>query len=157
MTQTVAQKPRTGRVSPFSLAPWFPRELFELDQLFDSLNSNQANMTNQLVTRMDVSETDHAIEVQMDLPGVKPEDVEITVENNMVTIRGQRMEEREQKDNNRQFHAVERRFGSFSRSFTLPTSIKESEAVAEFRDGVLHVTFPKSEEVKPKKISIKTK
>ncbi|MBX3416402.1 MAG: Hsp20/alpha crystallin family protein [Pirellulaceae bacterium] len=157
MSQSISQKPRSRRVSPFSLAPWFPREVFELDQLFDSLVPNQVNPASQLMTRMDVSETDHAIEVQMDLPGVKPEDVEITIENNMVTIRGHRMETREEHDKNRQFHSVERSFGSFSRSFALPTSVKDSEAAAEFREGVLHVTFPKSEEVKPKKINIKSK
>jgi HSP20 family protein len=156
MSQAISQKPRTRRVSPFSLTPWIPRDFLDFDNLFEAINdsSNNSLMTN-FTTRMDVSETEHAIEIRMDLPGVKPEDVDITVENNMLTIRGERSEEKEEHDKKRQFHSIERRFGSFSRSVALPMSVIESEAVAEFNEGVLKVVLPKSEEVKPKKINVK--
>lgn len=156
MSQGISQKPRTCRVAPFSLAPWIPRDFLDFDNLFEAINdsSNTGMMTN-FTTRMDVSETENDIEVRMDLPGVKPEDVDITVENNMLTIRGQRSEEKELHDKNRQFHSIERRFGSFSRSVALPMSVKEGDAVAEFNEGVLRVVLPKSEEVKPKKINVK--
>jgi HSP20 family protein len=153
MSQSISQKPRTRRVSPFSLAPWIPRDFLDFDNLFEAISDNSNNtMMSNFTTRMDVSETGDAIEIRMDLPGVKPEDVDITVENNMLTIRGQRSEEKEEHDKNRQFHSIERRFGSFSRSVGLPTSVNDNDAIAEFNEGVLRVVLPKSEGVKPKKI-----
>jgi HSP20 family protein len=102
---------------------------------------------------VDMSETDNAVEVRMDLPGVKSDDIDIQISGNMLTVTGQRQEEKEEKG--RTFHRVERRSGSFSRSITLPTTVNENEVAAEYRDGVLNITLPKTEQSKPHKIKVK--
>ncbi len=141
---------------PLSMVPWFPKELFELDGVFDSLMSRQnESPADMLGVRLDLTENDQAYEVQLDLPGIRPEDVDIQVENNLLTIRGQRREELEEGGKDKQYHRVERRFGSFSRSVVLPATVSDSEAVAEFKDGVLKITLPKSEQARPRKINIK--
>jgi HSP20 family protein len=106
------------------------------------------------VPSVDLSENDTAVEVRMDLPGVKPKDIDIQVSGNVLTVSGQRDEEREEKG--RTFHRVERHSGSFSRSLTLPTAVNESEVAAEYRDGVLMITLPKIEQSKPHKIKVKS-
>jgi HSP20 family protein len=112
-------------------------------------------MSDAVNARMDVIETDQSCEVVMDLPGVKADEVDIHVENNVLTIRGERREEKEERDERRQFHRVERRFGSFARSVVLPCPVNDAEAAAEFRDGVLKIVLPKTETAKPRKISVK--
>ncbi len=155
MTTSVSNV-RRKRNSPFSMIPWFPRELFDLEGAFDSiLNEQGEHITEILGTRLDLVETDQAYEVHMDLPGVKPDQVDIQVNNNMLTIRGQREEQHEEGGKGKQYHRVERRFGSFSRSVLLPNSVNDFEAVAEFDDGVLRITLPKSEQARPRKINIK--
>jgi HSP20 family protein len=128
-----------------------------MDDMFDQFLGE--NVDNQLAAiinaAMDVSETDQAFEVKMDLPGVSPDNVDIQIDNNTLTVRGQRSEESEEKDEKRQFHRVERSFGSFARSIVLPTSINEDETAAQFKDGVLKIVIPKTEDSKPRKISIK--
>jgi HSP20 family protein len=106
-----------------------------------------------LAAPVDVSETDTAVEVRMDLPGAKPDDIDIQVSGNLLTITGQRKEEKEEKG--RTFHRLERTSGSFSRSITLPAAINENEVAAEYRDGVLTITLPKSEAARPHKIKVK--
>jgi HSP20 family protein len=102
---------------------------------------------------LDLSETETAVEVRMDLPGVTAKDIDIQISGNVLTVRGQRQEEKEEKG--RAFHRVERSYGSFSRSGTLPCPVAESEVAAEYRDGVLTITLPKTEESKPHKIKVK--
>lgn len=156
MTQLVSSKPAVRRRSPFGLTTWIPRDLLDFERVFESMfDGNGNSMVDQVTARMDVVETDQACEVVMDLPGVKPEEVELHVENNVLTIRGERKEEREESDERRQFHRIERRFGSFARSVVLPCPVNDAEAAAEFRDGVLKVVLPKTESAKPRKISIK--
>ena len=104
---------------------------------------------------MDVAESDHAFEVKMDLPGVASNDVDVQIDNNTLTVRGQRSQEKEEKDEAKHFHRVERYSGSFSRSVVLPSAINEDETVAEFKDGVLKITIPKTDDAKPRKITIK--
>ena len=102
---------------------------------------------------VDISENDHAIVLEAELPGMKPENVELLIENNVITLRGERrVESKEEKEN---YHRVERSYGSFTRSFTLPRTVTGEDAQAEFRDGVLRVTLPKREEAKARKIEIK--
>jgi HSP20 family protein len=86
----------------------------------------------------DVSETDHAVEVRMDLPGIKPEEIEIHLSNNLLTVSGERKEEKEEKG--KTFHRVERRMGSFSRSIMLPCCVQESKVDAKYKDGVLSIS-----------------
>ena len=104
------------------------------------------------VPALDFSENAEGYLVEAALPGVKPEDVEITVENNVLTIKGEtRQEVDEQKRN---FHRVERRFGAFQRTVGLPTTVKADAIQASLTDGVLRLEIPKAEEVKPRKISV---
>ena len=105
---------------------------------------------------IDVSETDDAVEVKMDLPGVKPDEVNVEVRDNVLTVSGERQEDKESEEGNgRKYHRVERRYGSFSRSVWLPCAVKDSKADAQYQDGVLTIKLPKSEEAKPHKIKVK--
>ena len=101
---------------------------------------------------VDIFEQDGHIVLKAELPGVDPKDVEVRVENNVLTLRGERKLDSEvQKES---YHRVERAYGSFSRSFTLPSVVDTEKIKAEYRDGVLRVNLPKREEAKPKQISI---
>ena len=104
------------------------------------------------VPALDLSETGEGYLVEAALPGVKPEDVEVTVENNVLTIKGETRQEVDDKQRN--FHRVERRFGSFQRTIGLPTTVKADAIQASLTNGVLRLEIPKAEEVKPRKISV---
>jgi HSP20 family protein len=101
---------------------------------------------------VDIYENKDQIVLEAELPGMNREDFELTVENNVLTLRGERrFEKRDDTDN---YHRVERAYGSFSRSFTLPQSVSGEGATAEYRNGVLRVTLHKREEVKARRIQI---
>jgi HSP20 family protein len=104
------------------------------------------------VPALDLSETAEGYLVEAALPGLKPEDVEITVENNVLTIKGETRQETDSKQRN--FHRIERRFGAFQRTIGLPTTVKADAIKAELTNGVLRLEIPKAEEVKPRKISV---
>ena len=104
------------------------------------------------VPALDLSETTEGYLVEAALPGVKPEDVEVTVENNVLTIKGETRQEVDDKQRN--FHRVERRFGTFQRTIGLPTTVKADAIQASLTNGVLRLEIPKAEEVKPRKISV---
>ena len=104
---------------------------------------------------LDVSETDNAIEVHVDLPGMKPEDVNVEVRDNILQITGERKEEREEKG--KTWHRVERRTGNFIRSLSLPCTVKDAKVEAEYSNGVLTITLPKAEESKPRRVAVKAK
>ena len=101
---------------------------------------------------VDIYEQDGNIALKAELPGIDPKDVELRVENNVLTLRGHRKLDQEVKKEN--YHRVERAYGTFMRSFTLPTVVDTEKIQAEYRDGVLRVVLPKREEAKPKQISI---
>jgi len=103
---------------------------------------------------LDVVESEDEYLVTASLPGINPEDLEITFEDNRLTIKGESKEEEEVDE--ARFHLRERRFGSFTRSIKLPTGIESDKIEANYDKGVLKLHLPKVEEVKPKKISIKT-
>lgn len=102
-----------------------------------------------------VAETEEHFEVTVELPGLKPEDVHVEFKNGELWITGERKEESEEKG--KTFHRVERRYGEFRRVIPLPATIDEEAVNAEFTDGVLKVTVPKTEEAKPRHIEVKTK
>lgn len=102
---------------------------------------------------VDIFENKDQIVIEAELPGMNREDFDLSVENNVLTLHGERRFEK--KDENDNYHRVERSYGSFSRSFTLPQTVSAEGANAEFRNGVLRVTLPKREEVKARKIEIK--
>ena len=104
------------------------------------------------VPAVEISETDGNFLVSAELPGLNREDVDIELENNVLTLRGEKKEERQSSE--KDMYVYERSYGFFQRSFSLPTAVKEDEVKAEFADGVLRITLPKTEQAKGKKISI---
>lgn len=102
---------------------------------------------------VDVEETRDAIVLKADLPGLSKKDLHISVEDNRLTIRGERKSEH--SDDGRNFHRVERTYGAFCRTFSLPATVLSDKVEAVYRDGVLEVTVPKAEAVKPREIEIK--
>jgi HSP20 family protein len=101
---------------------------------------------------VDIYEHDGNIVLKAELPGIDPKDVDVRVENNVLTLRGERKLESEIKRDD--YHRVERAYGKFSRSFTLPNVVDTEKIKADFKDGVLQVSLPQREEAKPKQISI---
>jgi HSP20 family protein len=102
---------------------------------------------------LDISERKDAYVVTVEVPGVKADDLDITLEDGLLTIRGERRFTQETSE--QQFHRVERRYGSFRRSITLPSQVQADQIEASFEDGLLEVVVPKAEEAKPKKISVR--
>src|SRR5689334_7743320 len=128
----------------------------EIDRLFDGFGRNfPAFVTGSAaMPRMDVSETDKAIEVVAELPGLEAKDVQLNLADNVLTIRGEKKSEREEKQ--RDYHLVERSFGSFARSVQLPDGVKAEDVSAEIAKGVLKVTVKKPAPKQSKQIEIKT-
>lgn len=145
------------------LTRWTPTgELFRdrfgrlFDQMFDDSWKGTANVesfsSRTWLPAVDVKETDEALTLSAELPGIKKEDVEVSIENHVLTLSGERKFEKDvQKEN---FHRIERAYGSFSRSFTLPTNVKTDKVEARFEDGLLIITLGKAEEAKPRKVEI---
>ncbi len=101
---------------------------------------------------VDIHENKDQIVIEAELPGMNREDFDLTIENNVITLRGERrFEKKDEADN---YHRVERSYGSFTRSFTLPQTVSGEGATAEYKNGVLRVTLPKREEVKARRIEI---
>ena len=105
------------------------------------------------VPSIDIVEEKDNFLVRVDLPGLSKDDVSVTLQDNFLTIKGERKAEAESKDAN--YYRRERVYGSFSRTFELPGTVDPKKIDAHFRDGVLHVTLPKTEEAKPKQIEVK--
>ena len=101
---------------------------------------------------LDISESENEFVVKVSLPGIRPEDVQIMVHGDMLTIRGEIKAEEEKKDEH--FHLRERRYGQFQRTVRLSAPIRSDQAQANFENGVLTLTLPKAEEAKPKQIKI---
>jgi HSP20 family protein len=102
---------------------------------------------------VDISERKDAYLVTVELPGLKPEDLDITMEDGLLTIQGERHFTSDSSE--QQFHRVERRYGAFRRSITLPTHVLAEQIQASFEDGVLQILVPKAEEAKPKRIQVR--
>ena len=102
---------------------------------------------------VDVMETDEDFQIRAELPGVEKEDVKLSVENGVLTISGHREQEKEEKG--KRYHKIERAYGSFARSFTMPDVVDEQKVTAEFKNGVLTVRLPKSEKARPKSIEVR--
>jgi HSP20 family protein len=114
--------------------------------------SNGTTGTTSWVPAADIYESDNELVVNLDLPGIDPKMVDLRVENNVLTIRGERQfEEKQNKDN---YHRVERSYGAFGRSFTLSTAVDPEKTRASYKAGVLSIALPKAEAAKPKRIQI---
>lgn len=104
---------------------------------------------------VDVMESDEEIVLKAELPGIELKDVEVLIKDNMLTLRGERKFEKEEKKEN--YHRIERSYGAFQRSFTLPATVEQEKVKAKMKDGVLEVRLPKAKEEKSKKIEIEVK
>lgn len=146
-----------------NLIRWEPaREMMTLrdamDRLFDDAFTRPLRMYDggQLsAPAVDMYQTDNEVVVKAAIPGVKADDVQINVTGEVLTIKGETREKEETKD--KAYHIREQRWGMFERTIALPTDVVADNAKAEFENGILTITLPKAEEVKPKTISIKTK
>ncbi len=127
----------------------------DMDRLMDeSLGGNSWDEASQWELPLDVKETEDEYTVQAALPGVKPDEIEITYNNGMLTIQAETHAEQEKKEE--RILVRERRFGTFSRSINLPSAVDANKIQADYNDGVLTLHLPKSEEVKPKRIPIQS-
>jgi HSP20 family protein len=120
------------------------------DDFFAPLDANRA-----WGPALDVAETPESFVVKAEVPGIDPKEIDISVTGNTLTLKGEKQEEKEEKGKN--WRRVERSYGSFHRSVTLPVAIKAEKIEAESKDGVLTITLPKSVEALPKKIAVKAK
>jgi len=132
-----------------------PSQIFDtfLDEFF-----NTSGLSTIMATQLDVDmyETESEVVLKAKAPGYKEEDVTITTEDNVLTIEGRIEQESDEKDDSRKYHLKEIRSESFIRSIPLPTRVDAEKAEASFENGVITITLPKMEEVKPKTIAIKT-
>lgn len=119
----------------------------DLDELWGRFFSDDARLAwekeRTFVPSVNVKETEEAVEVTAEVPGLKPEEIEVVLSGDILTIKGEKNEEKERKDGD--YHLVERRFGSFQRSFRLPVEVDRQKLSATHKDGVLKVLLPKSE------------
>ena len=146
-----------------ALVRWEPfRELLtaqdRFNQLFNQtftqgLPQSEEDLSNRVwAPAVDIYETEQNLVLKVDLPGINPDDVEVRVENQTLFIRGERKFEKDVKEGN--YHRVERTYGNFARSFTLPNTVSPESVTAEYKDGILTLTLAKREEAKPKTIKI---
>lgn len=131
----------------------------EMNRLFDSFFRGDVVDDGALGTSwtpaVDILEQEDAYVLEAELPGLKKEDVKISVQDNILTLRGEKKDERKESRNG--YLRMETGYGSFTRSFTLPSTINTSKIEAEFKDGVLKILAPKAEEAKQKMIEVKVK
>ena len=161
MMLTVVPQYGTEGSEPMSIIRWEPlRELSSLQNEMNRLFSTAVDSTSggsgamrRWIPAMDLVERDDEFVLRADLPGMKEEDVSVEFEDNVLSISGERKAEHEEREEG--FHRVERAFGAFARTLTLPKGIDPEAITAEFKDGVLEVRIPKPEESKPRRISIR--
>jgi HSP20 family protein len=143
-----------------AITRWDPfRDVLTLQNRLNSLfqdyrGQNEGDMvsTAAFVPPVDIYEDEHKIVLKLEVPGLKQEDLDIQLENNTLTVRGERKFEKEEKEEN--FHRIERRYGSFFRSFTVPTTVNSEGVKASYDAGVLRVELEKKAEAKPKQIKV---
>ena len=146
-----------------NLTRWEPaREMMTLreamDRLFDDAFTRPLSVRDgwtMASPSIDMYQTDNEVVVKASIPGLKAEDVQINVSGDVLTLKGEVKQEEERKD--KAWHIREHRFGSFERSIALPTDVKSDKAEAMFENGILTITLPKADEVKPRTINIKAK
>jgi len=136
----------------FGLSPMFGLRR-EIDRLFDDAFVGRGGASSW-VPAVDIRETSKELRIDVELPGIREEDVELEVENGTLAIRGQKSAERKEEDEEGRFHLVERSYGSFFRSFQLPPGVDEKQIHADFEQGVLHVRIPKTALPQPRRIQI---
>ena len=146
-----------------NLSRWEPaREMMTLreamDRLFDDAFTRPLSVRDgwsMASPAIDMYQTDNDVIVKASIPGIKAEEVQINITGDILTLKGEVKQEEDRQE--RSWHLREQRFGSFERSIVLPTDVKSDQAEAVFENGILTITLPKADEVKPKTINIKAK
>jgi HSP20 family protein len=142
-----------------AIVKWRPmRDIFamqdEMNRMFDSFwGDRTSDDDGMLMPPVDVTEKNDKFTVSVELPGMKKEDIKLSLQNSVLTITGTKNRESEPKDD--RFHRIERSFGTFCRTINLASTVDASGIDADFKDGILTVNLPKVEEAKPREISIK--
>jgi len=142
------------------LTRWDPfRELYALQNRMSRLAEEQYAVGREdsltagaFVPPVDVYEDEHSVQLKLEVPGIDEKDLDVKVENNTLTVSGERKFEKEEKEEN--FRRVERRYGSFTRSFTLPNTVNAEDINAQYDNGVLTIKLAKRAEAKPKQIKV---
>jgi HSP20 family protein len=126
-----------------------------LDEAFGAWPREEGNgaITSAWLPPCDVFEDKEAVKIMAEVPGVRPEDVKISLENNLLTIRGEKRQQSEER--NERVHRYERSYGSFERSFALPSTVDPDKITAGYENGILTVTIPKVERARPREIPVK--
>lgn len=126
----------------------------QVNRLFQDFGrgSDELITTGTFVPPIDIYEDEHSISLRLEVPSMQEKDIDIRLENNTLTVRGERNFEKEEKEEN--FHRIERRYGTFSRSFTLPNTVDSEKVEANCENGVLKIKLAKRAEAKPKQVKI---
>ncbi|MBV9241212.1 MAG: Hsp20/alpha crystallin family protein [Acidobacteria bacterium] len=140
------------RYDPFRELRSLQDDMTRLFSGFAGNGSGEEMTTGNWFPRVDIFENKDHLVLEAELPGMTSEDFDLSFENNVLTLKGERKFEKKTDEGN--YHRVERSYGNFTRSFTLPQTVTPEGAKAEFENGVLHVTLPKREEVKARKIEV---
>jgi HSP20 family protein len=119
---------------------------------YSGAGSQDESLTSTFAPAVDVYEDEHKVALKIEVPGIEEKDIDVRVENNTLTVHGERKIEKEEKDEN--YRRVERQYGSFTRTFTLPTTVDTENVSAIYDKGVLKITLPKKAEAKPKQIKV---
>jgi HSP20 family protein len=147
--------PLTPWQSGFGMLEPFRKEMEEMMQRFFGDATTPTRVVQSWTPRVDVEETEKEILVKADLPGVDPKNIEISIENGLLTVRGEKKEEKEDKQKN--YHRIERFTGSFQRTIALPSSADPEKVTATSTHGVVTITIPKKAEAQPKRIVVTPK
>ncbi len=123
-----------------------------LEESFGRLRREEGLVSGAWSPAVDIYETENSLVVTAEIPGVSEKDIDVRIENNQLVIKGERKFEKETKEEN--YHRIERVYGNFYRSFSLPNTVDPDKVKAEYKNGVLKITLGKKEEVKPKQIKI---
>ncbi len=119
---------------------------------YSSADRDESLTTSSFAPAVDVYEDEHKVTLKIEVPGIDEKDIDVRVENNTLTVHGERKIEKEEKEEN--YRRVERQYGSFTRTFTLPQTVDTDKVSANYDKGVLNVTLPKKAEAKPKQIKV---
>ena len=125
-----------------------------LDEAFAPFQQETGSVTSSWYPACDVFEDKDAVKIVAELPGVKPEDVKVSLENNLLSIRGEKKQEAEERSE--RIHRYERSYGSFERTFMLPSTVEGDKISAQYQNGVLTIIVPKAERARPREIPVQT-
>lgn len=139
------------RFEPFRELVNFQNQMNRIFQDYGR-GSDELLTSGTFVPPVDIYEDEHSINLKLEIPGIEEKDLDIKLENNTLTVRGERKFEKEEKEEN--FHRIERRYGAFARSFTLPNTVDPDSVQASYENGILKITLAKRAEAKPKQIKV---